>query len=195
MAAYADLLSNHNLNTHSLKELAEDISKRLNVNIEYGVYPDFHNIEVCGGQIFCIEGRCDVAEAKETYRLIIKNYLYRFHAVYVMEYLIKSGEWDMGDDFKNEYWLRKMEDVKSSCISWQLLRLDKEESYWDKFIDIYPGAIEIEPSIVWHWNSLCEYFESNIYFYHNGKSFCEHRAENIKDIQAFGGTEYFFYFL
>jgi len=187
MSQSTSVLCNHSLNTSSVLELAQDLSKRLNANISYGYNWNFFvnedNNELDYDLEFIEIGKIEVENASTTYVLkdehLGKKLFIEEHGIEILE----SADFII-DDYIKELLL----DVLN--IEYELC--DVYESGYETIAHIYEKSIDLwaVDSMNWH------YYQRQFLYYldfQDREIFMEFRSDNLKWVKIFGGNYMFVY--
>lgn len=187
-------IGNHNLNTENIKNLAEDLTSRLDINIEYGYWGFEEYFKMLGEQ-----KNDDVIVLGE----IIKNKRFKTFKLRDENYQLKQLHEKFGDDlFSNpEYWIQYYNDLpneetiliekKQLVFPTYLLEFNSDEEF--QYLNINKEHYQNDIPYYSRWWSFCRFFtenhyESKEYLY----NFNEFRKELMYYTTKLGGNQMFY---
>lgn len=187
-------IGNHKLNTKDLKVLAEDITSRIDINIEYGFYGLKEHFKLLGENSDdepIVLGKIIKDEKFKTFRLIDEHYQ------------LKQLYEKFGDNlfFNPEYWMyydgkipeqEKIEEEKNNLKfpEFELTLISSKES---EHLTIYKELYSNDIPYYCRWWSFCSLFtESNFDNFEYLEGLLEFRKELMNYTLAFGGDKIYY---
>jgi hypothetical protein len=187
-------IGNHKLNTKDIKFLAEDISSRIDINIEYGFYGLKEHFKLLGenrNDEYIVLGKIIKDKKFKTFRLIDEHYQ------------LKQLHGKFGNNlFHNpEYWIyyegkipedKIIEEQKKELIfpDFQLTSMSKNET---EYLNIYKELYSNDIPYFSRWWSFCSLFtDSNFDNFEYLAELLTFRKELMKYTFAFGGEKIYY---
>lgn len=187
-------IGNHKLNTKDIKVLAEDISSRIDINIEYGYFGHKEHFKLLGE----IRGDEHVVLGK-----IIKNEKFKTYSLIDERYQLRQLYEKFGDDlfYNPEYWIyydgklpeQKWIDEEKKELIFPKFELTLISSAETEYLTIYEELYSNDIPYYSRWWSFCRLFiESDFDNFEYLDGLQEFRKELMKYALAFGGDKIYY---
>lgn len=179
-------ISNHSLDTSNVANLAKDLSKRLQANIEYGYQDSFgHYLEKESTYEDVTLGKITVPGASETY--FLRDEHYQLHSYYT-EHGEKIFDLDYFQDEERELSIRSVR-VELEYIWYSL----ENTADWSKQYSIHADTLQCEAFYYSRWWDFCRLFTEENDFDIDFAKLNEYR-NNLRSVtEFFGGNAMCFF--
>lgn len=187
-------IGNHKLNTENIKVLAEDISSRIDINIEYGYWGLKEHFKLLG-------------ENKDDQRVvigkIIKNEKFKTFRLNDESYQLKQLYEKFGDNlfYNPEYWIfydgklpeeKRIDEIRKELVipNYDLISIADNET---EYLSIYKEIFSNDIPYFSRWWSFCRLFtQSNFDNFEYLADLLAFRKELMKYTLSFGGDKIYY---